>query len=341
VEESIITTVFLPVALGVIMLGLGLSLTLRDFKRVIVYPRAVLVGLVCQMLILPAVCFGIATIFALPPVLAVGLMLLAASPGGATANLFSHLARGDVALNITLTALNSVLSLFTLPLIVNFSLAAFMEDDRTIPLQFAKVLQVFAIVLVPVAIGMVVRWKWPKVADRLDKPVRIVSAVFLLLVIAAAVVKERESLLDNFQRVGLACLVFNLVSMAVGFFVPILARVERRQATAIAMEIGIHNGTLAIAIASSPLLLNNAQMAIPAAIYSLIMFFTAAAFGWFMAKRLSAHEAASAPAKDAPPAKASKRDEDRPKAKGSKKSSKGGKAKKRARSEDAASDEGS
>jgi BASS family bile acid:Na+ symporter len=333
VEESIITTVFLPVALGVIMLGLGLSLTPADFKRVIVYPRAVVVGLACQMLILPAVCFGIAKAFSLPPVLAVGLMLLAASPGGATANLFSHLARGDVALNITLTALNSVLSLFTLPLIVNFSLGAFMDDDRTLPLQFTKVLQVFAIVLVPVAIGMVVRWRWPKVADRLDKPVRITSAVFLLLVIAAAVVKERASLLENFQRVGLACLVFNLVSMAVGFFVPMLARVERRQATAIAMEIGIHNGTLAIAIASSPLLLGNAQMAIPAAIYSLIMFFTAAAFGWFMARRLSAHEAAStAPA----PAKSASTD-------GPKKSntpSKGAK-KKQARTEDEAADEAS
>jgi hypothetical protein len=126
VQESLATKVFLPTALGIIMLGLGLTLTLADFKRVVVYPRAVIVGLVCQMLVLPFACYGIARAFALPPELAVGLMLLAASPGGATANLFSHLAKGDVALNITLTAVNSVLSLFTLPLIVNVSLERFL-----------------------------------------------------------------------------------------------------------------------------------------------------------------------------------------------------------------------
>lgn len=284
-ESNIITAVFLPVALGVIMLGLGLSLTIADFRRVVVYPKAVLVGLLCQMLVLPAACFAIASGFGLPPELAVGLMLLAASPGGATANLFSHLAHGDVALNITLTATNSVLSLLTLPLIVNLSLAHFMGEGKAIPLQFDKVIQVFAIVLVPVAIGMVIKSKKPGLATRLDRPVRLLSAIFLLLVIGAAVAKERAILADAFQQVGLAALAFNLTSMAVGFLIPIVLRVPRRQAIAISMEIGIHNGTLAIAIASSPLLLNNSAMAIPPAIYSLIMFFTAAAFGYAVSRR--------------------------------------------------------
>src|SRR5688500_10484713 len=142
------------------------------------------------MLILPVVCYFIAKAFSLPPELAVGLMLLAASPGGATANLFSHLAKGDVALNITLTAVNSVLSVITLPLLVGFSLAHFLGADRAIPLQLSKVISVVAVVLVPVAIGMVVRSRRPGVADRLDRPVRLVSAVFLVLVIAAAVLKE-------------------------------------------------------------------------------------------------------------------------------------------------------
>jgi BASS family bile acid:Na+ symporter len=221
-------------------------------------------------------------------------MLLSASPGGATANLFSHLAKGDVALNITLTAVNSVLSLITLPLIVNFSLAAFMGDGKVIPLQFSKVLQVFIIVLGPVSIGMLIRSKKKALADGLDKPVRILSALFLLLVIVGAVLKERANLGDFFRQVGLAALAFNLASMCVGYFVPLLLRVERRQAIAIGMEIGIHNGTLAIAIASSPLLLNNSTMAIPPAIYSLIMFFTAAAFGSLVARRRTA--AAPAPA---------------------------------------------
>jgi len=285
VEQSIITTVLLPVALAVIMLGLGLSLTLADFRRVIIYPRAVAVGLTCQMLILPAICVGIAHAFHLAPPLAVGLMLLAASPGGATANLFSHLAKGDVALNITLTAVNSVLSLITLPFIVNFALEHFLGEGQAIPLQFSKVLQVVAIVIVPVTIGMLLRARRTVLANRLDKPVRIASIVFLVLVMVSALVKERAIVADAFREVGLAALAFNLASMFVGYTVPRLCRVEPRQAVAIGMEIGIHNGTLAIAIASSPSLLNNPAMAIPPAIYALIMFFTAAAFAGFVARR--------------------------------------------------------
>jgi BASS family bile acid:Na+ symporter len=284
-QSSALTTVFLPLALAIIMLGLGLSLTIDDFKRVLVYPKAVLVGLGCQMLLLPCACLGVAHAFSLPPELAVGLMLLAASPGGATANLYSHLAKGDVALNITLTAVNSVLSLVTLPFIVNFSLVHFIGEGKVIPLQFGKILQVFAIVLIPVAIGMTIHAKKKPLAERLGKPVKILSAVFLLLVIVATVLKERAHLVDHFQKVGLAALAFNLASMAVGYFVPLLARLPNRQAIAIGMEIGIHNGTLAIAIASSELLLNNSTMAIPPAIYSLIMFFTAAAFGYVVSRR--------------------------------------------------------
>jgi bile acid:Na+ symporter, BASS family len=284
-EQNALTDIFLPIALGVIMLGLGLSLRLEDFKRVIVYPKAVAIGLGCQMLVLPAVCLGIAELFDLPPALAVGLMLLAASPGGATANLFSHLAKGDVALNITLTAVNSVLSLVTLPLIIGFSMNHFLGQDQQIPMQFGKVLSVVAIVLVPVTIGMLVRANKPGVADRLDKPVRIVSAVFLVLVIAAAIFKERAQLGHYFQQVGLAALTFNLASLMVGYFVPLLFRVERKQAIAIGMEIGIHNGTLAIAIAFN--VLGSSEMSVPPAIYSLIMFFTAAAFGVFVSKRVT------------------------------------------------------
>lgn len=293
-QSSSITAVFLPVALAIIMLGLGLSLTKADFKRVATEPRAVFVGLFCQAILLPLACFGIARGFGLPPELAVGLMLLSATPGGATANLFSHLAKGDVALNITLTATNSIVSLFTLPFIVNASLAYFMGEGRAIPLQPDKVIQVFAIVLVPVGIGMLVRAKKLTLAQKLERPVRTASAIVLALVIVAAVLKERANIGGYFQQAGLAALAFNLTSMAVGYVVPLLAKVPRRQAVAIGMEIGVHNGTLAITIASSPLLLNNSAMSIPAVIYSLVMFFTAGAFGWFIARRAAA-EAASVP----------------------------------------------
>jgi BASS family bile acid:Na+ symporter len=254
-------------------------LSLADFARVAKFPRPVLIGLACQLLLLPLACFFLAKLFGLAPALAVGLMLLAASPGGTTANLYSHLAHGDVALNITLTAVNSVVAILTMPLIVNLSLAHFMSADQAIPLQFAKVVQVFAIVLGPVAIGMWLRSRFPHFAERMQKPVKIVSALFLLLIILLAVAKDWRTFVEYAPAVGGAALAFNLLSMAVGYCVPRLLKLDLRQAIAIAMEIGIHNGTLAIALALSPALLNNPTMAIPAAIYSLIMFVTAALFG--------------------------------------------------------------
>ncbi|MDQ8036105.1 MAG: bile acid:sodium symporter family protein [Pedobacter sp.] len=285
-------TTFLPAALGIIMLGLGLSLTMADFRRVARYPRPVLVALACQLLLLPVLCFFIAKGFGLAPALAVGLMLLAASPGGTSANLYSHLAHGDVALNITLTAVSSVAAILTMPLIVNLSLSYFMTADQALPLQFGKVIQVFAIVLGPVAIGMALRHRFPAFAARMEKPVKIASALFLLTIILLALVKDWATVRAYAPVVGGAALAFNLTSLAVGYWIPRLLAISRRQAIAIGMEIGIHNGTLAIALALSPVLLNNTVMAIPAAIYSIIMFFTAAAFGWLVSRRPEEEEPA-------------------------------------------------
>jgi BASS family bile acid:Na+ symporter len=281
-EQSIITTTILPIALGFVMLGLGLSLTPADFTRVVKYPKAVAIGLICQMILLPIICLGIAKGFSLSPILAVGLMLLAASPGGATANLYSHLSKGDVALNITLTAINSVLTIFSIPIIVNFAMEQFMGEGQYIPLQFKKVLEVFVIVLMPVAIGMFIRSRNTTFADRMDKPVKIASALILVLVIFGAFAREKENLGSFFAQVGLPSLVFNLASMSIGYFLPRLFAIPKRQATAIGMEIGIHNGTLAIYIALS--VLNNSAMSIPAAVYSLIMFVTAAVFGYWVSR---------------------------------------------------------
>ncbi len=279
-QATNLTTVFMPVALGIIMLSLGLTLTIADFTRVVKLPKAILIGLFCQMLLLPFICLFVAVSFGLSPELAVGLMLLAASPGGATANLYSHLSNGDVALNISLTAVNSVLSLFTLPLIVNLSLKYFMNDGQYIPMQFQKVMEVFMIVLVPVLIGMFVNKQFPKISEKLSKPVKIASALLLALVIIGAVSKESDKMQQYFQEVGIAALTFNVVSMLTGYFVPKLFQIGEKQAIAIGMEIGIHNGTLAIFIALN--VLQNSTMSIPPAIYSLIMFFTAAAFGFII-----------------------------------------------------------
>jgi BASS family bile acid:Na+ symporter len=285
VHGNPIIAIVLPVALGVIMFGLGLSLSVEDFRRVIVFPRAVTVALICQTVVLPAVCLGIAHAFALPPALAVGLMLLAASPGGPAANLYSHLARGDVALNITLTAVNGVLSLITLPVILGFALQHFLDSDQAIPLQLSKVISVIALVLAPVAVGMVVRTRWPEIANRFDRPVRRASTAFLVLAIAAAVFNERANVVTYVQQVGVAALAFNLVSLLVGYFVPRLFRIERRQAIAIGMEIGIHNAVLAMAIAVN--VLGDPTMSIPPAVYAIIALFTAAIFGFIVSRRLT------------------------------------------------------
>ena len=163
------------------MFGLGLSLTFDDFKRVVKYPKAVVVALICQMFLLPVICFFLAKVFKLEPALAVGMMLLAASPGGATSNLYSYLAKGDVALNISLTAINSVLSIFILPLIVNLSLDHFMDSGQYVPLQFKKVIEVFAIMLLPVSIGMVVNKLLPGFSVKIHKLVKVVSVLVLLI----------------------------------------------------------------------------------------------------------------------------------------------------------------
>lgn len=279
-QANFLSAVLLPLALSIIMMGLGLSLQLEDFKRVVTFPKAVVLGLFCQMILLPVICYFIAIGFGLSPELAVGLMLLSASPGGPTANLYSHISRGDVALNVTLTALNSLISIFSITIIVNFAMKQFMQSDQYVPLQFSKVLEVVMIVLLPVSIGMIVRSKFSKLAAALDKPVKIASAIFLTLVIILTLLKEKSHIVEDFKVVGLATLTLNVASMAIGYFVPLFFQLGKKQAIAIGMEIGIHNGTLAIFIALT--VIGNSTMSIPPVIYSLLMFFTAAIFGYLV-----------------------------------------------------------
>ena len=281
-QDSVVFLVFLPVVLVVIMLGLGLSLTVQDFRNVLRTPKALIVALVLQTIVLPALCLGVAYAFGLEPALAVGMMLLAASPGGTSSNLYSHLAGGDVALNITLTAINSALAILTLPLIVNLSLTHFFGEAQPIPLPFDKMAQVFVIVLGPMLIGMWLRRRFPGLADRMERPVKVLSALFLLAVVVFALIQEWQTLKIWAPVVGLAVLTFNLASLAVGYLGSQAAGIGPRQAIAISLEIGIHNAALAIAIALSPMLLDNATMAIPAAMYGLIAYVTAAAFVYWL-----------------------------------------------------------
>ena len=294
--DTPLATVLLPLALAVIMFGLGLSLTTDDFRRVRRHPRAVVVAMVCQLLLLPVVCFGLVLALGLSPVLAAGMMLLAASPGGTTANLFSHLFGGDVALNVTLTAVNAVLAIVTLPIITNFSLRYFEPDigQDSLGLQFGKVLQVFALVLVPVVIGLAVRRRSETFALRMDRPVRQLSVLVLVAVIIGALVAERGDIVDYLVDVGPAALAFCVASLTIGYFVPRLLRLDKRQSIACSMEIGVHNSAVSMTLAIS--VLGSVGLAVPAAVYGVLMYPVAALAGVLMSRRFRGPAQEPAPA---------------------------------------------
>ncbi|KYQ80900.1 bile acid:sodium symporter [Acinetobacter sp. NRRL B-65365] len=275
--DSGLITLFLPIALAIVMAGMGLELTLKDFARVTKHPKAVIIALFCQLVLLVGIAFLICKILALPPLLAVGLMLLAASPGGSTANLFSYLYKGDIALNISLTALNALVAALFLPFIVNFAILHFMNEGQHVGLQFSKILQVFLIILVPVAIGMLVRHFVPHLAEKLNRPVRIFAIVFLLIIIAGAIFNERHNLVEYLGQIGFATALFCAISLAVGYFVPRFFGISSYQARACAFEIGIHNSTLAMTIALT--IMASTTIAMPAAVYSIFMYIFATIFG--------------------------------------------------------------
>ncbi|MYR07441.1 bile acid:sodium symporter family protein [Gordonia sp. SID5947] len=274
--ESSFATVGLPFALAVIMFGLGLSLSVADFRGVAKNPRAVAIILGCQIVVLPLLGFGLAVAFGLQPLLAVGLMTLAAAPGGTVANLYSHLFHGDVALNITLTALNSILALITLPIVVNFSAAWFLDTADGIGVQPAKMLQVFALVLIPVAVGMLVRARARSFADRADRPVRIASGVLIAVVVVGALLGEDRAL-EYATEAGAVTAVFCALSLTVGYVIPRLAGLSAAQCVAGGFEIGLHNATLALAVTLT--VLDSSEMSVAPAVYGIVMFPLAVVFG--------------------------------------------------------------
>ena len=282
--DSALTEIGLPIALAIIMFGLGLDLTLADFRRVGKHPKAVIVALACQLVLLPAVCFGLVVLFDLPPLLGIGMLLLAASPGGTTANLFSHLFRGDVALNISLTAINSIIAIGTLPLITNLAIDYF-DKNESVSMPLAEVVKVFVLILVPSGIGMLVRANKASFATAMDKPVRIASAIILAVLVIGILVGEKDRVGDYLADVGIVAALFCAISLVVGYVVPRAFGVKEGQAIASSFEIGVHNGTLAIFVAENILEVN--EIAVPAAVYSLLMFFMAAGWGMIVSRRVA------------------------------------------------------
>ena len=272
-----VTDVVLPLALAFIMLALGLGLTFDDFVRVARHPRDFAVGAASQIVVLPAVAFLLASIWPMAPELALGLMIIAAAPGGVTSNLLTSFARGDVALSISLTAVISLLSVITIPLVVVFAYGHFIGEQAMQDITVADTaISVFLIVTVPVTIGLLVRRYAERFALRVEPAARAVSAVLFVLVLAGAIIQEWNNLATYYSQAGLATLALNVLMMAIAYLLARLFASGAKQRTAIAIECGLQNGTLAIAIAV--LLFGGGLATVPAATYSLTMFVTALIF---------------------------------------------------------------
>jgi bile acid:Na+ symporter, BASS family len=269
---EVLKQVALPLALFAVLFGMGLSLVPEDFRRVFRHPKAKLVGLACQLVLLPAIAFALALLFRLPGELAVGLMLLAACPGGATSNVITHLSRGDTALSVSLTAVSSTVCVFTIPWIVGGAMEWFLDGSAAVSLPFWKTLGQLAIVtILPIICGMAVRAARPALAMRLERPAGIFALVFLVLIIAAAVAREKD-LAHQFVVAGPAAISLNILTLAMGFAAGWAFGLTKPQRITVAIESGIQNGTLALAIALG--LLDSARVAMPAVVYSLVMFAT-------------------------------------------------------------------
>lgn len=277
--------IILPASLFIIMMGMGLSLVVDDFKRVLIYPKAVVVGAVCQLLLLPLVGVAVILLFDLPPVLAVGLLVLAFSPGGTTSNMISYLAGGNLALSVTLTAIVSLLTPFTIPLFTSIAIAVLMNDSQAFELPLLPTIaQLLLITVVPIALGMKIHHKFPEFAKRSEGAVKVFSLVLLFLIIAAVIVQNKENMVSSLIQVGPAAVVMNIVAMLLGIWAASAAKLDFKQRVSIGVEVGIQNGTTALLVTST--ILGNAEMSIPPTIYSILMFATGALFA-VIAKRLA------------------------------------------------------
>ena len=282
---GVVTEIVLPLALAFIMFALGLGLTFDDFARVARQPRDFVIGAILQIVLLPVVAFALVSVWSLSPELALGVMIIAAAPGGVTSNILTAFARGDVALSISLTAVISLLSVVTIPLVVVFSYTQLIGDEAGDVSVTATAVSVFVIVTVPVLIGLAVRRFAEGFAIRFDPIARQVSAVLFVIVLAGAIFQERANIVTYFAEAGLITLVLNLVMMGLAYFIARIFASGARQRITISIECGLQNGTLAIAVAT--LLFGGGQAVVPAATYSLIMFGTALVFIVFLRRTSS------------------------------------------------------
>ncbi|MCL4268904.1 MAG: bile acid:sodium symporter family protein [Anaerolineales bacterium] len=283
-QESVLSNVVLPLAIVIIMVALGMTLTTADFRRVFTQRKQVLIGLLCQLVLLPILGFIVAGVFALPAVYAISIILLAAAPGGATSNLIVHAADGDRALSVTLTAISNMLAWFTIPFLLGIAYTTY--GSGTLDIDFPVVdtmIQVAVLTVIPVIIGMAVRNWRPEFAEKTKRFSRIFATIFLFLVILALVIQNWDVIVNDGPRFAPAFIVLNVAALVIGYIVPKLVKIDEVQTVTIAIETGIQNSTVAITVALT--ILNNNEMAVIPGLYAIWMYVTGFALAFLMARR--------------------------------------------------------
>ena len=271
---TLVNTVVIPVCLFLIMMGMGLTLITNDFKRVLKYPKAVGIGLTNQLILLPIIGFALANIMPLRPEYAVGVMLLVLCPGGTTSNLFTYLAKGDVALSVTMTAIASVITVFTIPIVLSFSLIYFMGSGSEFELPVVKtMLTLVVLTIVPISVGMLIKRYAPTVADRSQVYVSRFGVIFLTFLVLFLGYVQRDIIVDAFIATGPVSVLLNVSTMALGYYSSKWFGLNLAQRTSVTLEVGLQNSTLSIFMALT--LLSNYDMSMMPAIYTLVMFLTA------------------------------------------------------------------
>jgi BASS family bile acid:Na+ symporter len=271
---TFVNTQVVPICIFLIMMGMGLSLVPNDFKRVVNYPKAVSIGLINQLILLPIIGFSLAHFMSLEPEYAVGIMLLVLCPGGTTSNMFSHLAKGDVALSVTLTAVASVVTVFSIPIVLNLSLKHFMGAGSEFELPIIKtMLSLIVLTIFPVAIGMLIKAIAPKFADSTKVYVSRFGILFLTLLLIFLTYIQQEIVVEAFIAAGPVSLILNLLTMALGYYSSKFFKLSPAQTSSITLEVGLQNSTLSMFMALT--LLANYKMSFAPAIYTLVMLFTA------------------------------------------------------------------
>ena len=277
---TIITQIFLPISLAIIMFGMGLTLMVSDFGRLFAYPKEVLVGLFNQLVFLPLIGFLIILLFDLNSSMAIGIMILSLCPGGPTSNLITQVARGNIGLSVTLTALASLITVFTIPIILSEAITYFTgETDVVIELPIVQtMLQILLITVIPVSIGMIIRKKNEAFALRMERPMRIASTVLFIIIFLLVMIANKDLIVEAMKEVGLATLLLNLSTMALGYITAKVFGIKGKSQISITIESGIQNGTLAFVIATT--ILNNVEMGLPTGAYSIWMFITGGILMW-------------------------------------------------------------